>query len=199
MARWFSRKNTTPFLQSLQDAIWTNLRLNMSYQKANGEVSSRVVSPLALVAKAGVWYLVAERDSDVRVYRVNRISDVEPLDEHFVRPGSFNLEEFWNTWAEQFMSNLPRYEVLLWIESVAYETFVRKTAFLIERCGTDAPEGYVAAQVTFETMEMACAHILGYNFKVFVVEPQDLHTAVMERARRVLNVAEYFLDQFRKD
>ena len=187
--RWFVSKSSTPFLRSLQDAIWANVRIRLAYQKPGEEASMRIVMPYALVSKAGVWYLVAEGDSGMRVYRTNRVADVEILDDHFQRPESFNLEHFWRTWTRKFESSLPTYQVLLWVEADAYETFVQKTSFPIEPDPSHAPDGYGAVRVTFETMDIAANHVLSYNFKVFVVEPPELRTLVVERARQILSFA----------
>ena len=174
--KWFSEVDISPYLNLIQDAIWETYQLRITYGKGDGVVTSRVVSPLGLVAKAGVWYLVAERDSELRVYRVNRISNVEALEEPFNRPESFDLEEFWNTFSKRFVSNLPRYGVVLWIEKDAFDTFLKQSSFPVERIDANAPEGYVTVRVTYETLEMARAHVLGYNRKVFVVEPKKEST-----------------------
>ncbi len=79
------------------------------------------------------------------------------------------------------MANLPRYEVLLWVRSDEFDSFIRQNASPVERMNANPPEGYVAVRITYETMEMACSYVLGYNFNVFVVEPDELRTAVAER------------------
>lgn len=189
-ARWFGRPHTSPFLRRIQDAIWGTFRLYLTYEKGNGDVSSRVVSPLALVAKAGVWYLVAERDAQLRVYRVNRITNVEALSERFERPKSFDLTAFWTAWTKWFVENLPRYEAVLWVESGAFDRFMKQTSFPAQQIDVYAPEGYTAVRVTYETPEMARATVLGYDFNVFVVEPHELRKAVVERAHRVISVTQ---------
>ena len=45
-----------------------------------GPPSSRTVSPLGLVTKSGVWYLVAGTDAGVRTFRVGRVTAVTPTD-----------------------------------------------------------------------------------------------------------------------
>jgi len=190
--RWFGKPDTSPFLRLIQDAIWGTYRVRMTYEKGIGAVSTRVISPLALVAKAGVWYLLSEREQELRVYRVNRISNVEVLDEHFDRPESFNLVEFWNTWTKRFMANLPRYEVVLWIGNNALDTFLKQSSFPVERIDANAPEGYVAVLVAYETMEIARAHVLGYGFEVFVAKPEELRAAVVERVQQVMEITKRF-------
>ncbi|QSO49206.1 helix-turn-helix transcriptional regulator [Alicyclobacillus mengziensis] len=184
--RWFGKSIASPFLRPLQEAIWEAVRIHLTHEKSNGQVSVRVVSPLALVAKAGVWYLIAERDTELRVYRMNRITNVEILSEHFERPKDFDLRMFWTRWAKQFVENLPRYEALLWVETGAFDRFMKQTSFPTEQVHAYAPEGYTAVRVTYETLEMARATVLECSCKVFVASPKELQVAVIERAQQVL-------------
>lgn len=190
--RWFGRPNASPVLRLIQDAIWRTFRIHLTHEKGNGQVSSRVVSPLALVAKAAVWYLIAERDTELRVYRVNRITNVETLNEHFERPDTFDLRAFWTEWTKRFVENLPRYEAVLWVESGAFDTFMKQSSFPTERIDVYAREGYTAVRVTYEMLEMARATVLEYNCNMFVVSPKELQAAVLERARQVLEMTRQF-------
>jgi hypothetical protein len=47
-------------------------------------------------------------------------------------------------------------------------------------------------QVTYETLEIARAHVLQCNCKVFVVSPKELRVAVRKRARELLDIGEQF-------
>jgi predicted DNA-binding transcriptional regulator YafY len=190
--RWFGKSSASPFLRPIQEAIWETLRIHLTHEKSNGQVSVRVVSPLALVAKAGVWYLIAERDTALRVYRVNRITKVEILSERFERPKGFDLRTFWNTWTKQFMENLPRYQAVLWVENDALDRFIKQTSFPTQQVNAHAPEGYTAVRVTYETLEMARATVLEYSYKVYVASPKELLVAVIERARQVLEMARQY-------
>lgn len=192
--RWFGKSSVSPFLRPIQDAIWGTFRLHLTHEKNNGQVSSRVVSPLALVAKAGVWYLIAERDTEIRVYRVNRITNVKMLSERFERPKEFDLRAFWTTWTKWFVENLPRYESVLWVENDAFDRFMKQTSFPAQQIDVYAPEGYKAVRVTYETLEMARATVLEYNCKVFVVSPQELQAAVVGRAQQVTEMAGKYHD-----
>ena len=75
-----------------------------------------MVEPLGLVLKAGIWYLIARREGEVRTYRVSRVRSVELLEGRFDRPKGFNLDAYWlvdlsagfarNNWAiDLFLNN----------------------------------------------------------------------------------------------
>jgi predicted DNA-binding transcriptional regulator YafY len=53
------------------------------------------VHPLGLVAKAGVWYLVAGTDAGRRTFRVSRVRSAVPTGEPAERPEGFDLAEVW--------------------------------------------------------------------------------------------------------
>ncbi|QSO52672.1 YafY family transcriptional regulator [Alicyclobacillus curvatus] len=190
--KWYGESMASPFLQPIQDALWTASRIQLTHEKSSGHISSRVVSPLALVAKVGVWYLVAERDTEIRVYRVSRITNVEVLNEHFERPGSFDIRAFWMSWTKAFVDSLPRYESVLWVETDAVHTFIKHSSFPTKLIQLNAPDGYASVQVTYETLEIARAHVLQCNCKVFVVSPKELRVAVRKRARELLDIGEQF-------
>ena len=67
----------------------------LGYTGRAGTPSSRRVSPLGLVTKSGVWYLVAGTDAGIRTFRVGRVTGVTPTDIPVVRPDGFDLATAW--------------------------------------------------------------------------------------------------------
>jgi len=60
MPRWFHGKEDVPHLRTLAEALRLRRQVRLGYQRGGGGAeSTRVVDPLGLVNKAGVWYLVA--------------------------------------------------------------------------------------------------------------------------------------------
>ncbi|WP_458796666.1 WYL domain-containing protein [Shouchella clausii] len=60
----------------MQQAIWDERKLQIKYERADGEYIERVVSPLGLVAKGSTWYLIAGSIEKIRNYRASRIKSV---------------------------------------------------------------------------------------------------------------------------
>ena len=79
---WFAREEPVPHLAALSRAVWEEQRAEIRYRKRDGEVK-RLLDPLGLVLKAGVWYLVAlsGRTRSLRTFRVSRVQSVKVLDE----------------------------------------------------------------------------------------------------------------------
>ena len=70
------------------------------------QITERILAPYSLVCKSSVWYLLAERDKELRTYRVTRMHSVRLLDETFIRRPDFDLPTYWRAQAQNF-ENLP--------------------------------------------------------------------------------------------
>jgi len=90
-AGWRQAEVASPLLLTLQEAIWQERKLRLTYHLTNGETVERLVDPLGLVAKGSLWYLVAGVEGALRTYRVSRVQAAEPLDEPCLRPPDFDL------------------------------------------------------------------------------------------------------------
>src|SRR5690606_9861659 len=62
---WFQAGHKPEFLTLVAEAVWNETRIAMRYQSWK-EISDRVIEPLGLVLKAGVWYVVAQREGSAR-------------------------------------------------------------------------------------------------------------------------------------
>src|SRR5829696_9495661 len=66
-AGWFQAGEATPHLATMADAVWEAAAVEIDY--GSGErLVSRTVEPLGLVLKAGVWYVVAATEGQIRTY-----------------------------------------------------------------------------------------------------------------------------------
>jgi predicted DNA-binding transcriptional regulator YafY len=74
-------------------------------------VVSRRLDPLGLILKAGVWYLLARRRGEERVYRVSRIVSARERAEPSTRPPDFDLADAWARRSEAFERSRAQIEV----------------------------------------------------------------------------------------
>lgn len=74
-----------PHLQDIFKSIPTKNVLNIQYQKADGTHSERKIEPIGCYHHYKNWYLVAfcQRQQDYRTFKLNRILNLQVLDEHF--------------------------------------------------------------------------------------------------------------------
>jgi len=108
--RWFGGQEAVPCLGDLARALRLGRKLAIRYPPPDRD--PRVVGPLGLVNKAGIWYLVARSGAGasgaVRVYRAGRVSAVQVLAESVERPAGFELAAFWAHWSAEFEASRPR-------------------------------------------------------------------------------------------
>src|SRR5262245_47706765 len=98
---WFREDDRVPHLALIAGTLWRGNRLDMRYREG-ADVVSRRLDPLGLVLKAGVWYLLARRRGEERVYRVSRIVSARERAEPCDRPGDFDLAAAWARRSEAF-------------------------------------------------------------------------------------------------
>lgn len=85
-----------PYLGDLQHAVVEGLQVVLGYEDRQRNATERVVHPLGLIAKGGVWYLVADTANGMRTFRVNRVRSAQLTGDPVVRPDGFDLVETWN-------------------------------------------------------------------------------------------------------
>lgn len=187
---WERRADTPPYLAVVADAVWRQQRLEVRYQRATREHVERVLEPLGLVLKAGVWYLVAGVANDhrgPRTYRLSRVEAAALLDEDFERPPEFNLRRHWQAYQQE-------YERRLFTDTarIRLSPDGRRGLFLIgsiaARAGHAAMQepgrdGWCETVVPIESVRHATHALLQLGADVEVVEPADLRAAVAGAAR----------------
>ena len=109
-AAWYQADEAVPHLATLSSAVWDGRRLAVDYDR-DDEVVARTVDPLGLVLKAGIWYVVAVTDGQIRTYRAARVVGAVVLDEAIERPADFDLAAYWAESSAAFERGTPNVEV----------------------------------------------------------------------------------------
>jgi predicted DNA-binding transcriptional regulator YafY len=189
---WFAREEPVPHLAALSRAVWEEQRVEIRYRKREGEVK-RLLDPLGLVLKAGVWYLVARsgRTRSLRTFRVSRVQSVRLLDEEVQRPDDFDLATHWaeasvdffGTWQTTPVQARVRSE-LLWL--VRYVQDPRSAEAAIESASEPDADGWVTLTLQFENLEMAGYELMRLGGDLEVLDPPSLRAQLAERATRMV-------------
>lgn len=187
-----SKENMT-FLPTLQEGLWQDRQLLLTYRRNDEVLVERTVSPLGLVAKNNTWYLVAAVETELRTYRVSRLQNVVILDQTAVRPEGFNLAAYWDQSTSEFRANLPRYPVTVRVSpEIAGRMPISGRYARVEKAEIDAPdaEGWVRMKLLCETDWEACEYLLSFGANVEVLEPVELRALIVQAARDVLTFYE---------
>ncbi|MGD0018183.1 MAG: YafY family protein [Candidatus Limnocylindrales bacterium] len=178
---WFQESESAAHLQPIAEAVWSDRRLHMHYRRVadDGEVVERVVDPLGLVLKGGIWYLVARADTTLRTYRVSRILDLDLLDGRFLRPDDFELADYWQRSVAAYEESMPSFEAVLRVRPERLwrleEALGVETAKAAIAAAGDADEsGWLTLRLTLEDVAHAEPKILMLGADAEVVEPAEL-------------------------
>jgi predicted DNA-binding transcriptional regulator YafY len=188
-AAWFSPDEQVPHLPVLAEAVWESRLLTVTYDRGD-EVTERVLEPLGLVLKAGIWYLVARRDGEVRTYRASRIQALSMQDERFERPDAFDLAAYWLESSAAWERDVPRLEVDVRVDPAFLEALdeqIGTEAYrAAERLDADDPDGWVHLRLRLTYPHDAPARLLGLGAHLEVLAPSEARQRVIALARGVL-------------
>lgn len=180
-------------LHVVQQALWQDQKLSILYQKANGDRSQRVVSPLGLVLKGSAWYLVArcESENDCRNFRMSRILHAEMMPEAFTRPAGFHLPDYWKKSMVQFNESLPVFEakVLAHVSIIGRLTFTEKFVE-IEIVDPTPNDGMVLVHLRCNTEQEAIQYVLGFGGRMKVNQPEEMVEKIVRQAKAVIQLYE---------
>lgn len=86
-SRWGNQESDNEKFELLKSAVIHCRHVKISYASSYETISERIVQPLKLVYKAKAWYLKAfcTEKQDWRIFKLNRILDLELLNEGFLR------------------------------------------------------------------------------------------------------------------
>jgi predicted DNA-binding transcriptional regulator YafY len=185
-AGWFAVAEDARLLPAIADAVWHEKAIAIRYRRSSGTVS-RVLHPLGLVLKGGVWYVVARGAEQVRTYRVSGIVELTATETHFERPQDFDLARFWSTASRTFETSLFRGTATLRVSPRG----MRRLGLLgpvagragAESAGAPDADGWTVVEIPTETVEQAAADIVRLGREAEVVKPAELRRHMAELAR----------------
>ena len=191
MPRWFGGQEAVPCLRDLAQALRLGRKLVLRYPPPDRD--PRVVGPLGLVNKAGIWYLVASSEAgagDIRVFRAGRVSAARILAEPVRRPAGFELAAFWARWSAEFEATRPRLEVRLAASPDALsafgEVFGPAAAPALEAAEPGDQDGWRVVTLSFEHERAAVHRLAGFGDQVEVLDPPAVRAVLLATAREIL-------------
>jgi predicted DNA-binding transcriptional regulator YafY len=187
---WWGATEDLSKLPLVQEAVATDRKLRIVYEAARPgrtERAARVVDPLGLVVKGGVWYLVAGTADGLRTYRISRIEDAAVLGERCARPAAFDLAAYWKSSTEELRQGRGRYAATLRLAPSAVSSFERWRPSRSVPLEDDPVDGdrWATRRVHFDDEEQACFVVLGFGSRAEVVAPPSLRERVAAEVDRM--------------
>lgn len=189
-AGWFHANESVPHLGVLADAVWEGQRVTVGYRRAGGEVE-RVIEPLGLVLKAGIWYLVAAAtEGQVRTYRISRFSRVTPSGIAFERPAGFDLAAHWQDSIAAYEREAPRIEITVRVSRDAIGLLADLLGQRAVRAATeleaDGSGGWRTLRLRVDWPEEVPGRLLALGDRGEVLDPPEIRDRVISLAEQVV-------------
>jgi predicted DNA-binding transcriptional regulator YafY len=189
-AGWFQAGETVPHLAAMAEAVWEARRMLIRYRRGDAAVE-RIVEPVGLVLKAGIWYVVAVTDGDVRTYRARRIVDATPTGETFVRPAGFDLAAHWTDSIAAYERSTPRVKVTVRVDPDALGTLAdlvgERALRRAERLDGTDPDGWYRLRIDVDWPDEVPGRLLAVGGSLEILEPAEIRERALELARGAID------------
>ena len=163
-------------LRRLRQAFRDRRKVRLTYRKADAPAPShRIICPYGIVFASGMWYAVAHCESSegLRIFRLDRVEEVESLEARFESPRDFSLDAVLGEGRAFQAASAATLKV-------RYSPRIAR--WIAEREGKPlAEDGSLTLEHPLADPEWAVRHVLQYGPDATVLEPAEVREAVMRR------------------
>jgi predicted DNA-binding transcriptional regulator YafY len=188
-AGWFQASESVPNLAPLSEAVWECRHVRIVYERGDKTVE-RVIEPLGIVLKAGVWYLVGAAEGQIRTYRVSRVASAEALETRFERPDGFDLVSYWSESSAAYERDAPRAEFTVRVHPDRLDRLASvigdRAVAAAERLTEPDPDGWLRLRLRSGWPNEVPGHLLALGEDIEILEPEGIRRRVIELAHDVV-------------
>lgn len=168
-------------LSVVRSTVAARKKAKLTYRSGGAVTGSeRSVHPYGVVYARGQWYLIAHCDvaSSLRIFRLDRILEVEVLDEPAVIPSNLDIEATLHDGRA----------IISHSEETMRVRYSAKIARWIAEHGKveEQPDGSVIVEHSLLDDEWAVRHVLQYGPDAEVVGPSRIRDAIKDRLASIL-------------
>ncbi len=180
---WWQDAKSPTFWDALQQAVYEDRWVSATYERYDGTVAARTLQPYSLVAKSSIWYLIAKREQEFRIYRVTRLHELTLLDRHFERDPAYDLPTYWHDHQQQFVESMSEYAITLQVHPnrLPFVKWITPGRHQVSEAAH--ADEWPTIHVQMESMELAKMLVFSLGSQAIVIEPASLYDAVLESAR----------------
>ena len=174
-SRWGKSACDNSKFERLKTAVIRHKEIRIVYENSGSERSERIIQPLKLSFKAKEWYLKAFclEKQDFRIFKLNRILELELLERTFVPRPFPEPEDTGQTPGSQI--------VLSFAKEIAYRVYDEFDETQIRR--QENGDFLVSAQMTVDPWLIG--YLLSFGAQVSVMEPEYLRELLAVQAKEI--------------
>ena len=163
-------------LGAIQKAISARTKLRLTYRGGDQPQSTlRTIHPYALVVASGAWYVLAscELAKGIRTFRLDRVEQIEALEERFEIPATFSVDEHLND-RKVLRAGEPRRMRVRYSPRIA--------RWIAEREGVEvAADGSLTMEHPLTDVQWGVRHVLQYGPDAEILEPREVRQELVRR------------------
>ena len=176
------------FLQTIIEAMRTNRKLRMGYQKFGTDGYMKTVCPYAVKRWEQRWYLLALNDeNNIRKYALdNRMTMIEMTDETFEMPEDFSSEAYFADYYGVTTDGTPLAHVVIRLSGWAPD-YLRTLPLHHSQREVARTADYTDFALDIRPTNDFINKLMWYGECLEVIEPADLRLKIREILTRTLN------------
>jgi predicted DNA-binding transcriptional regulator YafY len=173
------------FVMTLSSAVQQRRQLHLCYRSFHGEESERAFDAYGIVFHEGLWYTVGHCHlrNGLRTFRLDRIVALEPLEQSFERPADFDVLAH----VLDSLASIPgpyQVEILMKTSLDHARQAIPPAVGSLE----ETSEGVILRRAV-RSLEWMAYSLIGLDFPVVVIEPQELRDVIRAIAKNMLRMA----------
>ncbi|MHC5904626.1 helix-turn-helix transcriptional regulator [Streptomyces sp. S6] len=173
---WTDGEANAVGLDVLQDAVFADRRLRLRYRHSGTtEPRTYTVDPYGLVAKAGVWYLVADRRGGPQLFRTDRVQSAKQLPDPVRRRPGVELADVWEVLRRKVEERPAGVEVVARVRRARLDFFLRLAAPQLSPSQDefDLSGEWVTVRLRYGRLQ-AARQLLMFSDQVEVLSPPEV-------------------------
>lgn len=174
-SRWGNKSFDNEKFALLKVAVIHSKNVKIQYASSYGRINVRTVQPYKLAYKARAWYLKAfcTEKQDWRIFKLNRILDLEVLEESFAHRDFPGLTEPPEEETEQIVLRFPK--------EMAYRLYDEFDKTQVQQ----EADGHFIVNANMPQDAWLTGFLLSFGTQVEILSPVHLREAVAEQAKLI--------------
>lgn len=173
-------------IDTINQALTSRSYLRIRYHTmSRNKTADRTVAPYTLWFFNDSFYLIAfcTLRQDVRLFAVDRISDIVISDQTFEKPEDFNAGEFMKSSFGIFKGEVLKVKIIFEKDVAGY---IKEKQWHASQTLTDLDDGSVLFEAQVEGLDEIRFWVLSWGAKARILEPESLRRAIREEAEKIL-------------
>ncbi len=182
----FSSAPSAAAVTALSTAVQAGQCVRLLYRSASSEVTQRMFDPYGVVFYTGRWYTIGycHLRQGLRLFRLDRIQQVEMTSETFAPPKSFAALDA----VQRALASIPRvWQIEVWLETTMEEV-LRQTRW--PPAFFETVDHGVLLRVDVEDLPWMAHFLAGLGVPFIIHHPPELQTVLRDYALTLASYAE---------